>query len=296
MKTVMIALDKIEQNENSRVVYKEQDLAELMASMRKDGLLQPIGVRKLPSGKYDAVFGNRRILAAKKLGWNEISANVLDLETDIDRDIINLVENFKRQNTSVSEEGRMFSSLKDRGLSETEIAARLDVPVTRVRFAMDVIRHVPDDIQKKIKYSPKRKLNKDVLAATTAIAAMNVRRSSHLNRDQFRTLLEYATKKAPTPEQLNKVAPLVKMGVNIEDAIEQVASLKRVTFNCYIPEENVKKLEKRFQKSIQDILRDRLATFSDLKMVNLDNKGLGSTRLRKQASRILVKGDGANAV
>src|SRR3990167_3768361 len=121
MKVVEVELKKIDQNENSRVVYKENDITELMQSIKKEGLLQPIGVRKTDDG-YEAVWGNRRILAAKKLGWVTIPANVVDnADSENDRDFINLAENIKRQNTSVSEEGRLYLAMMDRGLKKEEI-------------------------------------------------------------------------------------------------------------------------------------------------------------------------------
>jgi ParB/RepB/Spo0J family partition protein len=62
-----IELQKIFQKENSRSQYRNEDLQELMASMSQDGLLHPIGVAK-NGDKFEVLFGNRRYMAAKKLG------------------------------------------------------------------------------------------------------------------------------------------------------------------------------------------------------------------------------------
>ncbi len=126
-----IDLDLIDQNENSRVVYKRGDLAELMLSMKEAGLLQPVGVKKT-GDRYEAVFGNRRIMAAKKLGWTEIQAHIVDAKTDNDRDILNLIENIKRKNTTLAEDGRVFSNLLHRGLTIKEICARVGITTVAI--------------------------------------------------------------------------------------------------------------------------------------------------------------------
>src|ERR1043165_7563349 len=106
MKIINIAIDKIHQNENSRAILDHNDLSDLMLSLKKNGLLQPVGVMKTNLG-YEAVFGNRRILAARKLGWAEVPAVVLDIDSDIDRDILNLLENQQRVAVTLKEEGRL---------------------------------------------------------------------------------------------------------------------------------------------------------------------------------------------
>jgi ParB family chromosome partitioning protein len=185
MRIINILIDKIEQNENSRTVYKASDLTELMLSMKEDGLLQPIGVRDLGKGKYECVFGNRRLLAAKKLGWIEIPANLIEAEEEKDRDILGLVENFKRQNTTVEEDGRIFLKLKDSGMTITEIAARLGIAPVRVETALDVYSHFPKEFRKSIvngKAGAGTRSGK--ISASVATSINNIRKQYNLNRDR----------------------------------------------------------------------------------------------------------------
>lgn len=263
VKTLSIPLDQIEQSENSRVVYKKADLSELMSSMHKDGLLQPVGVRKLPSGMYDAVFGNRRIIAAKHLDWSEIPAVIVEAETDVDRDILGLVENFKRQNTSVAEDGRMFKLLINRGLNAKEIAARLDVTVQRIHTALEIIDILTPEMQKKVHYrapgTPSNKLA-DRVSATAAVAILNMRKTAGLSRAQTREVFTYASRSTPSNAQIAKIGPLVKSGVSIEDAIEQVAHLERFAITVYIPEKTCRSLIKKHDKPVHEVLTDFLVS------------------------------------
>jgi len=104
------------------------DLAELAASMRALGVLQPILVRPL-DGKggdamYECVCGHRRLRAAKLIGLEEIPANVRDL-SDAETLEAQLVENACRQDLHPLEEGAAYHELHEKcGYSVDEIAAK----------------------------------------------------------------------------------------------------------------------------------------------------------------------------
>lgn len=263
--TIIIPLDKIEQNENSRVIYKTDELSELMASMRQNGLLQPVGVRKLPGGLYDAVFGNRRIMAAKKLGWDKIQAIIVEAETDVDRDILNLIENIKRKNTLLSEDGRMFKLLLDRGLTRGEVAARLDITPERVGTALDVIAHVPAEFHKAIPNTG-AKHSKGQISATTTHRLISLKKTHRLDKEQTRSIFNYA-KRGITKEELNKLVPLVKMGMSIDEAVKVAGFVRSVQVNVLVDGEEADKIEKKYGMSIRQFLTEELVGYSQLKSI-----------------------------
>jgi ParB/RepB/Spo0J family partition protein len=255
MKVLSIDLDKIEQNENSRVIYKASDLSELMQSMKKHGQLQPVGVRKIANGKYDAVFGNRRIIAAKKLGWTSIDASVMEgIDEDKERDILNLIENIKRQNTTVAEDGRMFCVLRDYGLTIPEIAARLDVNDARVQTAIDVYSVVPKEYHAKIINRTTGKTLKGKISASAAHEIMNLRKKHSLNRKQTRTLLDFASNEDNSAQHVMRVAPLMKEGLSLREALKAAEGLARVTCDVFMDKKDVDRLEKKHGCSINEVL------------------------------------------
>jgi ParB/RepB/Spo0J family partition protein len=114
----------------------DQALAGLMASMREQGQLAPVLVRRLgatnpesqkqpASARYELLAGYRRYLAAKTLGWKQILARVIPAN-DADRLAINLAENLARKEI---EEGDLFPfllELRDTyGWGIREIARRI---------------------------------------------------------------------------------------------------------------------------------------------------------------------------
>ncbi len=108
-----VALDVIYPNPyQPRKTFDETALAELSASIRMHGVLQPIVVRNRPDGGYWLVAGERRCRAAREAGLEQIPAVVRDLS---DRDALGLalVENIQREDLNVLEEAESLRQLID---------------------------------------------------------------------------------------------------------------------------------------------------------------------------------------
>jgi ParB family chromosome partitioning protein len=89
--------------------FNEEELAQLEASLRSTGLLQPITVRSV-ANHYELIAGERRLRAATRLGWTDIPAIVKDFD---DRSLLTLalVENLQRADLNAIEEAEGFSRL-----------------------------------------------------------------------------------------------------------------------------------------------------------------------------------------
>jgi len=104
--------------------FEPQALAELAASIKENGLVQPITVRPLPDGRHMIVAGERRWRAHVLGGIDTIEANVVTI-TDGERDILAIVENLRRADITPLEEGRAFQRVLDTGVTAEELAHRL---------------------------------------------------------------------------------------------------------------------------------------------------------------------------
>ncbi len=93
-----------------RRVFSESELAELEASIRASGLLQPITVRANTNGGWELVAGERRLRAATRLGWTEIPALVRDFD-DQAMLTLALVENLQRADLNALEEAEGYQRL-----------------------------------------------------------------------------------------------------------------------------------------------------------------------------------------
>ena len=103
--------------------FPTDELSELAASIEANGLLQPIVVRRGKAGaEYELVAGERRLRAARQLGWTEIPAYVRDVD-DRALLVLALVENIQREDLGPLEEARGYDELRRVfGLRQREIA------------------------------------------------------------------------------------------------------------------------------------------------------------------------------
>ena len=108
----------------ARTHFDEQELAGLAASIRENGLLQPIAVRKREDG-YELVAGERRLRAAKLAGLETVPC----IETAVDdreSALLALVENLQRRDLHYFEEAAAIADyLRQSGVTQEEAAAQL---------------------------------------------------------------------------------------------------------------------------------------------------------------------------
>ena len=106
-----------------RKEFDPAELAELETSLRANGLIQPITVRRAPSGNgYELIAGERRFRAAQRLGWTEIPALVKDLDDRMTATLA-LVENLQRSDLNPIEEAEGYQRLiDDFSLTQQQVA------------------------------------------------------------------------------------------------------------------------------------------------------------------------------
>src|SRR3954470_4114138 len=121
--------------------FDADDLAELQESLKASGLLQPVTVRRRP-GKdgFELIAGERRLRAAKNLGWKEIPAIIKEID---DKTILTLalVENLQRSDLNPIEEGEGYHKLaRDFGLTQLQIAETVGKDRTTIANMLRVLQ------------------------------------------------------------------------------------------------------------------------------------------------------------
>lgn len=270
MNVQRIAIDSITQKLNYRIDYRSEDLAELMRSMKDHGLLQPIGVAKSKSNKYVAMYGNRRIFAAKKLGWSHIEAIVHDMNA-ADQNVamtLNGVENIIRVKPTAAEEGRLYKFFESQGHQRSEIAARFQVSVGRVKAAIDSVR-ITKKFQNKIALDRNGVgTGKQGLVSATNFNFLNSLRATHrLTSKQFDSLLEFASKDGVDREQLRHVARLMSAGHTVEEATQVAGDFKTIQLRVVLAKNHIARLEKKHGVSIAELLLATIVRSSKFQVV-----------------------------
>lgn len=145
----LLPISAIKPNQHQpRKEFDPEALADLAASIKSQGVLQPILVRPLgPGGDgYELVAGERRTRASKMAGLSEIPALVREL-SDMETLAIALIENLQREDLNAIEEAKGFQQLlKDFGLSQEELARQVGKSRSALANSLRLL-NLPDDIQ-----------------------------------------------------------------------------------------------------------------------------------------------------
>lgn len=102
--------------------FNESSIEELAQSIKINGIIQPLSVRRFGENKYELVAGERRLRAAKFLGLKKVPAIVLDI-SDKDSAAIALLENLQREDLNFMEEAQAYSNLiKEHSYTQEKLA------------------------------------------------------------------------------------------------------------------------------------------------------------------------------
>ncbi|MDA2924861.1 ParB/RepB/Spo0J family partition protein [Acidobacteria bacterium AH-259-L09] len=184
-------LDQIQPNTlQPRIKFEVQKLEELAASIKENGVLQPIVVRQSENG-YEIVAGERRWRAAQKASLDRIPAIVQDVSDERMLEIA-LVENIQRDELNPIEEAHAYELLVEQfSLTQEEIARRVGRSRTAITNTLRLLR-LPRAIQERV-------LNGEI------------------SMGHARALLPL-----PTPEQIPLAQQIVARGLSVREVERRV--------------------------------------------------------------------------
>ena len=132
-----------------RSVLHDADLAELVESLREHGLVQPIVVRS-HGDRYQLIAGQRRLQAARRLGWGEVPVRILEVD-DRQMSEIAIVENLQRRDLDPLEKAASFKRyLAAWGGTQDELAKRLSVDRSTVANLIRLLE-LPERVQERLR-------------------------------------------------------------------------------------------------------------------------------------------------
>ena len=145
--SVSLPIAQVEPGLNQpRKHFEEEALADLAESIRQHGMIQPLTVRRLASGYYQIIAGERRWRAARMAGLEEVPATIIEAD---DRKVmeLGLIENLQREDLNPMEEAAGYRSLiQDYGLTQEEAAHRVSKSRPAVANAMRLLS-LPQEVQ-----------------------------------------------------------------------------------------------------------------------------------------------------
>lgn len=238
-----IPISQIEVNPfQPRADFDEQALDELAASIRLQGLIQPITIRKVTAGSYQLISGERRLRASKKAGLTAIPAYI---RTANDQQMLEmaLIENIQRENLNAIEVALSFQRMiEECNLKQEELGDRVSKNRSTVTNYLRLLK-LPPAIQASI-------------------------RDGQISMGHARALINI-----PEPDkQLFLHQEIISKGLSVRKVEELVRMLQETSQGRKKKASGGKPLSFQYQK-IQDDLASKFATRVKLNVKG--NKGTG---------------------
>ncbi len=208
--------------------FDESKLQELAESIKNNGILEPLIVRRVGQG-YELIVGERRWRAAQKAGLKEVPVLVKEVEgTDVLE--ISLIENLQREDLNPIEEAEAFKRLLEEfQINQGELSTRIGKDRTTIANALRLLK-LPEEIKNQLL-------------------------QNHITAGHARAILSLETKE----KQKKLCALIINKGLSVREAEAIVKrwseGLKRKT----VPEGRKEELESQLN-SLQDSLRRCLGT------------------------------------
>ena len=202
--------------------FPEEKIRELADSIKEQGILQPVVVKKSQAG-YELICGERRMRAAQFLGLERIPAVVKDVA---DEKLLEwaLVENIQREDLNAIEEGQAYLKLvEENGLSQDEVAKKVGKDRSTIANTIRLLR-----------------LPEEVLAALL---------NGELQAGHARALLSL-----PTPEHQRQMARRIikeKLSVRqVEEIVGRVGIRKRRAKRARLLDQEILALEAKLERAL----------------------------------------------
>ena len=147
---VEIDIDLIEPNNfQPRTTFDEERLEQLAQSIRANGIIQPLLVRRLSGERYQLVAGERRWRAAQRAELHRVPCVVKEIPEDKMLELA-LIENIQRQELNAIEEAHAYKRLIETlGLTQEMVAQRVGRDRTFITNYLRLLR-LPEDIQRMV--------------------------------------------------------------------------------------------------------------------------------------------------
>lgn len=126
--------------------FDYDELENLAQSIRENGILQPITVRKREDKKYELVSGERRLRAARLVGMVKIPSIVINID-DKNSAMFSIIENLQRQSLNFFEEAEAIEKLvREYAMSREEVALKLGLAPSTVSNKLRILR-LPEEMR-----------------------------------------------------------------------------------------------------------------------------------------------------
>jgi ParB family chromosome partitioning protein len=213
-----VDIDLIDPNpDQPRARFNEEKLDDLAKSIRANGLVQPLLLRRISNGRYQIVAGERRWRAAQRAGLHRINAIVRSIPDSKLLELA-LIENIQRQELNPIEEALAYQRLiHNLGLTQDEVAQQVGKDRSSIANYLRLL-NLPEDVQ--------RMLEDELISMGHARALLGLKTKDQIKRLAGEVVqkklsvrqTEQAVKRATSPQSLKESSTPPKDDANIRAA------------------------------------------------------------------------------
>lgn len=221
-----IDINKIVANENQpRKVFDDEKIEELATSIKENGLIQPIIVRKYNRG-YQIIAGERRFRACKLAGLKTVPCVIKDID-DKQVDTYAIIENIQREDLSPIEEAKAYKTLIDTyKMNQTELANKVGKKQSTIANKLRLLK-LSDDVKYALKAKQITERHARAMLSLDKEAQQQILKEvlkKSLNVKQTETLINKPVKAKEKPKKVTtKISKNFKIAMNtINQAIDLI--------------------------------------------------------------------------
>lgn len=218
--------------EQPRRSFPEEAMTQLSASVKEQGILQPLLVVEQPGGRYRIVAGERRWRAARQAGLATVPCMVRDMDM-IRQMEVSLIENLQREDLNPMEEAAAIRALMQQcGYTQETVAARLSKSRPAIANLLRLLT-LPKEVTQMVREGLlsagharvlaglEREEDKVVLARETLAKGYSVRQL-----EQLVSLRREAENQGPAPRKVKKARPLPPELKELEGRVRETLGMR----------------------------------------------------------------------
>lgn len=237
---IMVSVNLIHPNPaQPRTYFDEYSLTQLAVSIKQNGIMQPLVVRRLEEAGYQLIAGERRLRAAKLVNLEQVPCIVLEKE-DSESALLAILENIQRADLNYLEEAAAIKRLIEHyGLTQEEAASKLGIAQSTVANKLRLLRLSETERQLVIKYGLNERQARAVLRLPenyreNAVRNIYVKQLNTSQTDNYveNLLQQLEEQLSPKPRIINKTNPMYTIGLYINTFNKTVEEMRSAGIKC----------------------------------------------------------------
>jgi ParB family chromosome partitioning protein len=237
-RVLQIPIASIKPNPNQpRVIFDDYELSQLAVSIRQNGILQPITVRKSGDAGYEIISGERRLRAAKLINLEYVPCIVIDTSSE-NSAVLAILENIQRSDLNYIEEALSIRSLIEHfGITQEDCAAKLGIAQSTVANKLRLLRLTDEEKAFVLRYKLNERQARALLRlpSDARLGVIEKIAAEQLNTSQTDKLIDEILNRSQTQDTQKKPKhswDFRQARLYINSINKMIDSMKRAGIDC----------------------------------------------------------------